>query len=162
MQAGDAFYLHDEGHLNVIPKIFDDGSVVYCHITSLSARSDKTFVIPAGSHQFVTGDSVFRYDQAQHCEAGSLQLEAFIRTVEQGKKVSAVHARLAREVDSGRFEVSTDADQDQEGSFVTGQTKRAKLLECRRTHWNKAHRNKRNCGLTFHVSTEHLAVHSRI
>jgi hypothetical protein len=86
MQAGETFFLFDDGHLCVILKTFGDGSVVYCHLTTMRSRSDKTFVIQAGAHEFVTNDSIFRYDQAQHCEAGTEQLEAFKRTVERGKK----------------------------------------------------------------------------
>lgn len=84
MQEGDTFYLHDDGHLCVILKILQDGSVISCHVTTLRPRSDKTFVLPAGCHEFIGGDSIFRYDQAQHCEVG-MQLDAFIRIVEQGK-----------------------------------------------------------------------------
>jgi hypothetical protein len=109
MQAGDTFFLHDDGHLCVILKVLDDGSVIHCHVTTLRGRSDRTCIIPSGQHDFIKQDSVFRYDQAIHCEVG-LQLNAFERIVRQGKQYpSFTPDLLAKAIDGALKSPQTPA-----------------------------------------------------
>jgi hypothetical protein len=82
MNPGDTFLIPDAigTHLNCVLKIFPDGGLVLCHLTSLQGRSDKTCVIQPGEHSFVTKPTIVRYDQCQHLctEEGLKALERLI------------------------------------------------------------------------------------
>jgi len=72
MKPGDTFILPDAfgKHLNVVVAVTKDGSVVLCHFTTRTRRSDPTCVIQPGEHSFVVRETTVRYDQALICESG--------------------------------------------------------------------------------------------
>jgi hypothetical protein len=83
MKPGDTFILPDAfgKHLNAVLLILNDGSIVHCHFTTLTRRSDSTCVLNPGEHSFFKVETCVRYDQAQICLAGP-QLDALERLIE--------------------------------------------------------------------------------
>lgn len=84
MKAGDTFILPDAfgKHLNAVLAVTRDDSIVLCHFTSRTRRSDPTCIIQPGEHPFIVRETAVRYDQALICESGPA-LEALERSIEK-------------------------------------------------------------------------------
>jgi hypothetical protein len=103
MNPGDTFIVPDAygTHLNVVLAVLEDGSIVHCHFTSRTARSETTCVIQPGEHSFIIRETVVRYDRAEICAAG-MALEALERCVE--KKFEPLKAELLARVKQGALD----------------------------------------------------------
>jgi hypothetical protein len=85
MKPGDTFILPDAfgKHLNVVLAVLQDGSIVHCHFTTRTRRSDTTCIVKPGEHVFFKkSESCVRYDQAQICQEGPA-LDALERLIEK-------------------------------------------------------------------------------
>ena len=103
MNAGDTFIVPDAfgKHLNVVLAVLEDGSIVHCHFTGRTARSDTTCVIQPNEHSFVKKETVVRYDRAEICAVG-MALDALERCVE--KKFEPLKAELLARVKKGALD----------------------------------------------------------
>ncbi len=109
MNPGDTFLLPDAFgiHLNCVLKVLPDGSVVLCHFTSRTLRSDTTCIIQVGEHSFVTRETVVRYDECVHLcsEEGLKALERSI-----WKRFEPLDAELLARVIQGALDSPQTTD----------------------------------------------------
>ena len=102
MKAGDTFLIPDgiSTHLSFVIQVLPDNSLMICHFTSETPRSDHTCTVEPGEHAFCTKRTVVRYDQAYICPADRVaNLENVIT-----KRMEDLSAALLKRIRQGALD----------------------------------------------------------